>query len=187
MFTRIYSKIQYPKLLLFALCILLAYVLTRMHSFEFLAESLNHQGYFAAFLGGCLFSYGFTTPFAIALFIEVADTVQIPQAALLAASGALLSDFLIFSWVKFSMEDEFQRISLTRGLRWIKTRVTQHLRPRFQKYLALALAGIIIGSPLPDEIGVSLLSGFGSIDKKLLAVASYTCNFLGITTILLLA
>lgn len=184
---KIFRKIHYPKLLLFALCVLAAYVLFQNHSFEFIAEKLNHHGYVAIFIAGCLFSYGFTAPFAIAIFIALAEQVQVGIAAPLAAVGALISDFLIFSWVRFSMEDEFEELSLTRPIRWLKGHIQRHLGPKLQKYLGWAMAGIIIGSPLPDEIGVSLLSGFGEMDKRLFAIIDYTCNMLGIATILILA
>ncbi len=181
------SKIHYPKIALFFCCVALSIVLFKNHSFEFIIQQLNHHGYPAIFLAGCLFAYGFTTPFAVALIIELSGEVNPFYGAALGAMGALLSDCLIFSWVHFSMEDEFNEINHTRPLRWIHQKINAHLRPNLQKYLGWVVAGIIIGSPLPDEIGVSLLAGFGEMDKRVFALIDYSANMLGIGVLLALA
>ncbi len=181
------SKIHYPKILLFLCCVALSIVLFKNHSFEYIIENLNHHGYAAMFLAGCLFSYGFTTPFAVALMIELSGEVNLFYGAALGAAGALASDFLIFSWVKFSMASEFNEINHTRPLRWIRRKINAHLRPTLQKYLGWVVAGIIIGSPLPDEIGVSLLTGFGEMDKRVFAFIDYSANVFGIGVLLALA
>jgi len=177
---------KYPKIALFGLCVILAYALLQNHSLEWLIDHLNHHGYATVFLAGCLFSYGFTAPLSVALMIELSGKVDWFYGALIGAVGALISDYCIFSWVKFSMQDEFDRLKSTRPLRWIHKQVSSFLRPKIQKYATLALALMIIGSPLPDEIGVSLLSGFGNIDKYTFAVMGYTANAAGIAVLLAL-
>lgn len=65
------------------------------------------------FLGGLLFSFGFTTPLAIVIFIEMAPTVNPIAGALIAGAGALISDMTIFEFVRFSFVDELHRLKRT--------------------------------------------------------------------------
>jgi uncharacterized membrane protein YdjX (TVP38/TMEM64 family) len=48
------------------------------------------------------------------------------------------------------------------------------------------MAGFFIASPLPDEIGVSLLAGFTRIEEKKFALVSFALNTLGIIVLLAL-
>jgi uncharacterized membrane protein YdjX (TVP38/TMEM64 family) len=57
---------------------------------------------------------------------------------------------------------------------------------RFRHYLVYAFAGLIIASPLPDELGVALLAGFTHIKPWKFAIISYVCNTLGILIMLLI-
>ena len=47
-----------------------------------------------------------------------------------------------------------------------------------------AFVGILIASPLPDEIGVIMLAGLTKINFKILAIISFILNTLGILIIL---
>ena len=51
---------------------------------------------------------------------------------------------------------------------------------RFRIYLLYAFAGLIIASPLPDEVGVMMLSGLTSINTKTMILISFLFNSLGI-------
>ena len=62
-----------------------------------------------------------------------------------------------------------------------------HLGSRVKKYFLWIVAGFIIASPLPDEIGVSLLSGLTNINQKLLVGVGFCLNTIGILFILALA
>lgn len=181
------TKIVYPKLILLGACIVLAYVLFQTEGFQVLAEQLNHGGYVSIFLAGCLFAYGFTAPFAVGFFFTLSDDVNLFLAAPLAALGALFSDLLIFSWIHTSFKDEFERIKLTRVMRRVRQLFNHHLDLRLRKYFMWVVAGFIIGSPLPDEIGVSLVSGFTALDKRMFCLIDYSCNLVGIGTLLWLS
>lgn len=187
MYKKLKQKLVYPKLLLLLICIAVSYEFFQTHLFELIAAKLNHEGYLSVFLAGCLFSYGFTTPFAIGLFLTVGDNVNIFYAAPLAAVGALLSDFLIFKFIRSELLDEFNRLKKTRPIQALVFFLKEHLRPKAQIYLSWIVGGIIIASPLPDELGVSLLSGFSRINQKAFIVIDYFCNLTGIAIFLALA
>lgn len=181
------KKIQYPKLLALLICMALAYVLFRANLFKESAAILNSHGYISIFLAGFLFAYGFTAPFAVGFFISLAPQVNVFIAAALAGAGALSADLIIFQFIRTSFQNEFDRLKLTRVFQKIRALFENHFSNKLKKYLLWSIAGFLIASPLPDEFGVSLVSGFTNLDKKIFIAISYLLNTLGILVILLLA
>lgn len=186
-FHHIKERVQYPKLILLLISILGTYVLFQAHMFLRIAEQFNSHGYITIFIAGFLFAYGFTAPLAVGLFISLAPQVNIFLAAMLAGTGALLSDLLIFQFIKTSFQDEFDRLKLTRIFQRIHDLFDNHLGERIKKYILWTIAGFLIASPLPDEFGVSLISGFTMLNKKVFSMISYLLNTSGILVILALA
>lgn len=56
--------------------------------------------------------------------------------------------------------------------------------PEAVLYLSAGVAGFIIASPLPDEIGVTLLAGVTKIETRVVAVVALTLNTVGIFAVL---
>lgn len=179
---------NYPKLLLLACSFVCAYLLFHFGYFDVLEHALNSHGYVSAFLGGLLFSFGFTTPFGIAIFVEIAPNVNPFIGALLGGTAAFLMDLLIFELVRFSLfHDELHR--LREGF-VLKLRGLLHydgLPEKLRLYILWSFAGIIIASPLPDELGVMLISGITDIDSKKFGALCWVMNTIGVLVILLLA
>lgn len=184
LFHHIKQKIRYPKLLFLLFCILLAYVLFQMDFFREFAEKFNNHGYTSIFLAGFLFSYGFTAPFAVGFLVSLAAQVNIFIAAPLAGIGALLADIVIFRFIKTSFSDEFDKLKLAFIFQKVRNLFDNHLGERLKRYLLWTIAGFLIASPLPDEFGVSLISGFTNIDQKTFTLISFCLNTLGILFIL---
>lgn len=182
----ILMKIQYPKLTLLGLSVLIAYFLFQADFFKEFANKLNNHGYISIFLAGFLFAYGFTAPFAVGFFVSLAPQVNILVAAPLAGFGALLADLLIFQFIKSSFSDEFDKLKLTFLFQKIRNLFDNHFSERLKKYFLWTVAGFLIASPLPDEFGVSLVSGFTTINQRIFSVISFGLNTAGIFVILLL-
>jgi len=141
----------------------------------------------AVVVGGILFSTGFTAPFGIAVFVELADTFHPFLGALLGGLGSLLADLFIFQIVRFeSMRHEFEKLNRTWILLRIKYLFHHPLMPEIVRIYALwSFAGIIIASPLPDELGIMMIGGLGSIHPTRFAVICYIANTVGILLIML--
>ncbi len=181
------SMYQYPKLCLLCGSFILAYVLYQIGALDWFGHALNGHGYASMFLGGMLFSYGFTAPFGIGIFVEMGHEVHPLIAAPLAGIGALLSDLFIFSIVRYSaFHDEIHKIQFSRPMIWIRS-ILHHesVSDRMRNYILWAFAGIIIGSPLPDEFGVMLLGSATELKGRQLAILCFTLNTIGIFVILL--
>lgn len=179
---------EYPKLFCFALSCTLAYLLYHYGAFDFLGSQLNQHGYLSMFFGGLLFSFGFTTPFGIAIFIAMADKVQLLPAILIGASGSCIADLFLFTFVRFSFDHELHKLKSTRWYQHLHRIVHHESVPhRLRTYLLWSIAGFIFASPLPDEVGVSLLSGITDVEGKTFAVFCFVFNALGILLFLLAA
>ncbi len=177
-------RFKYPKLIILGITIILAYIL---FTNVFIIESLNaeNNNYFIVFLAGMLFSFGFTTPFAVGYFVTV-NPVNIALAAGIGGIGAYFSDLIIFKLIKFSFMDEFRRLEHTMPLKKVQTLFHIKLKNKLQIYILYIFAGIIIASPLPDEIGVSMLAGLTHIKTGVFTLVSILCNTIGIGIFLLI-
>lgn len=132
------------------------------------------------FIAGALFVYGFTAALATAILLILAQQQNILLAGLVGGFGALIGDLLIFQFIRHSFSDEIKELSEEPIFKGIKTRVP----PAVRNYLAPVLGGIIIASPLPDEIGISLLATT-TISTRTFAILSFLLNTAGIFVILL--
>lgn len=179
---------KYPKIFLLCATFLIAYVLYHQGFFDFL-DRINGYGYVSVFVAGLFFSFGFTTPFAVAAFVEIAPFMHPLVAAPIAGVGAFLSDRLIFDVIRFAyFHDEIRRIQLSRPIRWIRSLIHREtVSERVRRYLLLTCAGLVIASPLPDEFGVTLMSAATRIDSRTFCILSFTLNTVGIYVILQLA
>lgn len=181
------NKIQYPKLIILGISTILAYLAFQSHLFLYIGELLNSHGYISIFLAGFLFAYGFTAPFAVGFFVSLAPEVNIYIAAPLAGIGAVASDMLIFKFIRTSFQDEFDKLKLTLIFQKTHNLFHHHLSDKLREYTLWTIAGFLIASPLPDEFGVSLISGFTQLDKKVFAMISYVLNSSGIFVIMAFA
>ena len=171
---------KYPKFLLLFITFLIAYLLfsgrtdTKFHVF------IVSLGYFGTFLVGMLFSYGFTAAPATAILLVLGKEQNIIAAGLIAGLGALLADWAIFKLIRHSFKDEIEKLSNERTIRIMH----EHIPSFAKKYLLPVFAGFIIASPLPDEIGVTLLAIHRQISAGAFSLISYTLNTAGIFVIL---
>lgn len=183
------SLLDYPRLIALGACIGAAYVLYQLGMFEWLDGRMHGFGYPGAFAAGLLFSYGFTTPFAIAAFVEMGHEVNPWIAAPLAGLGALLSDLVIFELLRLSaFGKEIDRLGKTTLMTRMHAMIHHETVPEFLRKLSLwSLAAFVIASPLPDEIGVALLSTTTRLSQRAFVLLCFAVNTLGILAILLLA
>ncbi len=180
--------LEYPKFACFLLSCLLAYALFRLGDFLLLVALLDGQGYLAVFVGGLLFSFGFTSPFGIAIFATVAPDVDPYLASLIGGCGAFLSDLCIFQFVSVSLHDEISRFKATRLFHYFHSllhhpNIPEHIR----QYVLWSVVGLVIASPLPDELGITMISGVSDIRKSTFSLICITFNTAGIFAILLAA
>ena len=179
---KIFSRIKYPKFLLLILTFIAAYILFRGRNFLLLHSFLLSLGYAGTFLAGILFTYGFTAAPATAILLILAKEQNLLLAGFIGGFGALIGDLLIFGFIRFSFSDELKKLSEER----IVIHLNNKTHPLLKKYLIPVVAGFIIASPLPDEIGVSLLAASRKISTRLFSIISYILNTAGIFVVLII-
>ena len=172
---------KYPKFLLLIITFLIAYFLFQERNYQPFHEFTISIGYFGTFLAGVLFAYGFTAAPATAVLLILAKEQNILLAGLVGGLGALTGDLVIFNFIRHSLEDEIKKLSREKIVLYINHKTPNLLK----KYLILVIAGFVIASPLPDEIGVALLAASKGISIKIFSIISYILNTAGIFVILI--
>jgi hypothetical protein len=173
---------KYPKLSLFIVTVLLVYFLFSGVLYGPLHNVLVYLGYFGTFLAGVLYPYSFTSVAATAILLIIAKTQNLLYAGLVASFGALLSDLAIFFFVKRGFGDEVQILAKEPAIQ----RLGKRIRPSIRVPLVVALASVLIASPLPTEIGIMLMTSVKKISTRKFAVIVYVLHVSAIYVILLI-
>ena len=173
---------RYPRFLLFFITLLIAYLLFYERNYPPFQGFVFGLGYFGTFVAGILFTYGFTAAPATAIFLILAQHQNIYIASAIGGLGALVGDLFIFSFIRYSLSGEIRKLSKEKIVKYFDGRLPGVLK----KYLLLFAAGFIIASPLPDEIGVTLLAASVTISPRVFSCFSYVLNTAGIFVILMI-
>ncbi len=186
MINNILLKIKYPKLLL----LFLVYIITislfyskriYLPFHDFLASF----GYLEIFLGGIFYAYSFTAAPATVMLLALAKQYSLIPAAIVAGVGALSSDIIIFLFVRYSINDEVEKLKKEKITILIRGMIKK-LFGSFINYLQPIIASFLIASPLPTEIGVVLLSTMKELSVKNFLLIVYLLHTLGIYIVLLI-
>jgi len=174
---------KYPKLFILIVLTLLAYYLFTQSFVSELIEIFNKLGHFGVFLSGMLTSFGFTAAFGIGLLSKI-NPENIWIATLIAGVGATVIDLLIFKIIKLSFMDEFKKLEKTKFFSEIEHLVKKNKSVLIRHYLLYIFAGLVLATPLPDEIGVSMLAGLTTIKPFKLAVIGFVFHSIAMFVIL---
>lgn len=180
----LFVLLKYPKIILLAISILLAYVLFRTDSVQSFFHGLEEFGYVSSFFGGMLFAFGFGAPFGVAILATIADDVNIVIGGILGGLGALLSDYLLFKFIRITFTDEIERFKNSKAFGLFRGLLVRRVPPKMSFYISLGIAGLVIASPLPDEFGVALLAGITTVKETTFAVAAFSLNTIGILVVM---
>lgn len=182
--TAMFRRTTYPKITLFAVSCTVAYALYSIGWFHWLEQGMRGYGYWSILLGGVLYAFGFTAPFSVALFISMANDVHPLPGSLVAGIGAVAADAAIFALGRLSFREELRSIVSPQPSRWsqvfaIRKRISHPVR----RVLLWIIAALVIASPLPDEIGVTLLAGMTDVESRRFLFLSFILNTFGILAI----
>lgn len=178
------SRLKYPKLIIFVLCIIFAYVIFKNPKVVELISHLESLNYIGILIAGFFIAFGFISPFGIG-FLTAVNPEKIFLAAMMGGFGAAIGDFIIFKTIKFSFLNEFNEIKKSKTAKFIEEVVDKNTPVKIHHYLLYVFAGFFIATPLPDEIGVSLLAGLTTIKLKILLTIAFVLHTIGIFIILL--
>lgn len=160
------------------LSIIVALMLIESGVIQSLLSKLDEYYFIGAFITGLFFTSAFTTAPAIVVLAELSLNFNPYVVAILGGCGAVIGDLIIFSFVKTHVSKD-----VTYLLSHIKSKRIRHIfKYRFMRWSLAFIGALIIASPLPDELGLTLM-GLSKISTKRFILVSFVFNTLGILAI----
>lgn len=174
-----WKKLKYKNLILLGVCIGIVTLLVHLEPFKYVLAQINQLGYFGAFIGGVLFVFTFTVALGGVILFSLADSHSIFIVSLVAGLGGTLGDLVIFRFVKDGLMEEITPLYRSVG----GDRLTRIFKRSYLHFMLPVIGAIIIASPLPDEIGVSLM-GISHIRTSYFVLISFFLNTIGLFLLL---
>ena len=182
---------KYHNLIILIISIIIAYYILKFKPISSSIDGLSYFGYVASLILGMLFAYALTAIPATAALYNLGQSLNPLIIAFIGAFGSMIADYLIFRFVRDKLMNEIKLLSeeinqLTKPVsnlvfpEKIKVIIWKKIsRSRIWKTLVPVLAGFIIASPLPDELGVAIF-GAANYEPRRFLLISYILNFIGI-------
>jgi len=145
-------------------------------------RELGYLGRLGALIAGFFFVSTYTVVPASYVLFELAKYQNPIEVAVFAGVGSMVGDYVIFRFIRDRVMDELKPHLAKLGTPKVRRLFTT---PYFAWFLPVTGA-LIIASPLPDELGVSLI-GASKMKNTHFLIFSYILNVAGIFLIILLA
>ncbi len=166
---------RYKNTTLLVISLIAFFYLSQTPAVNDFIESIGTLGYIGAFMTGIFFVSTFTAVPAAYVLFSLANNLHPVEVAILAGLGAMLGDYLIFRLMRDRVFDELRPI-----LGKFQHPVLRELfKTPYFAWMLPVIGAAIIASPLPDEVGVSML-GLTKIKKWQFFAVTYLLNAVGI-------
>lgn len=169
--------------LLIVISISVAVALTKTGVLAKVLTSTEELEFLGSFIAGLFFTSVFTTAPAIVTLGEIARANSILPVALFGAAGAVIGDLVIFRFVRDTLAEHVLELVRHRNR---GRRIQVLFKRKLFRWLSFFVGGLIIASPLPDELGIGLF-GFSNMKMLWFVPLSFFFNFFGIVLIGLVA
>jgi len=178
-----YRNWQYKNTALLILSLVLLFFLVKADFVKDLVVQIGNLGYFGSFIVGVFFVSVFTVAPSVVVLYNLADTLNPFIVAILAGLGAVVGDYLIFRFFKDKIFDEIKPIFDKIGWSHFFSKI---FRTPFFSWLIPLFGAAIIASPMPDEVGISIL-GISKVKSWQFIIISFLLNAVGIFVIVTVA
>lgn len=173
-----HTQIRIKHTIYFIVGIVLAVILFWSESIRESIEQLGSLRYIGALLAGLFYSTSFGAASATVAFFEIGKHGNLPILAMIGGAGSLLYDYIIHRFAG----DRFTHLLSRLFHKNLEDLFNQR---HFIARLITLLGIVILASPLPDEIGASLL-GLSRMRQMTFLFLSFVLNTVGIYIILLI-
>lgn len=180
---RRWKEWKYKNLTIFAIGIITAIVLSKLEAFHTFLLNLDGLSYLSAFVAGIMFVSVFTVASSAVILLVLAEELNPFALALIAGLGSTLGDLLILHFIKDNLTREIAPIYYLVGGNRINRMFKAIVDTKYFSWLVPIVGAIIIASPFPDEIGVTLL-GLSKIKTHQFVLISFLLNTLGILLVI---
>ena len=159
-----------------------AIILAKNGSLESVIAVYQELRFVGSFVVGMFFTSILTTAPAIIMLAELSQKFSILEVAFFGGLGATAGDLAIFLFIKESItEDIFYLLKKSK-----LERLGHIFRMRIFRRLTFLLGGLILASPLPDELGLAMM-GLSKTKTLTFVLTAFIFNFLGIAAIGIIA
>ncbi len=169
---------NFQKWILLITSIFFAFYLYFSGILEDLVSRADSFGIIGVLISGMFFGYAFTTAPATASLISYTNYFNPLIVSFIGAIGTMIGDLIIFNFFKKGLPKEMKTL--------IKKTKIYKLKNSKLKWLIPGIAGFIIASPFPDEVGISLL-GITKWDTNKFMLLAFILNFIGLLIITTIA
>lgn len=166
---------KYKNLTFLGISIILAISLSGYEPLHKFLLELGNLGYIGAFVAGILFVSTFTAATGAVILFVLAERLSPVEIGIIAGFGAMVGDFTIFKFVKDRLLEEVTPIYDRLG----GAHLTALLHTKYFRWSLPVIGALIIASPLPDEVGVSII-GISKMKTYKFLLLSFVLNALGI-------
>jgi hypothetical protein len=171
----IWKSWKYKNLTVLFTSLLFALILSQLKIFHELLLNLGSWGYVGAFFAGMLFVVSFTAATGAVILFLLAESLSLLEIGLIAGLGAMFGDLTIFRFVKDNLVNELEPLYQRFG----GNHLNHVLHSRYFHWTLPLVGALIIASPLPDEVGVSLM-GISKMKTYKFIFVSFLLNAIGI-------
>lgn len=170
-----FKNYKYKGLTLVFISILLTIFLSKYNFLNDGLFNLRHIPFIGSFLAGIFYVSTSTAALGILMLSDLAKTAPPIEIAVLAGLGGAVADFVIFRFFKGDLISEVTPIYNKLGGKHL-TGLMYH---RYFRWSLPIIGAIIIASPFPDELGISLM-GLTKIKNYQFIVLSFILDATGV-------
>ena len=160
------KSLKYHNLIILFIVLVITTMLFHFGILEQWVKELEHTGLLGIVILGIFFVSTFTAVPAVTMLVLMSEDMNIFTVAVFAGLGGAIGDYLIHRFIEdglaHEVEDVFRKMA---GNSWRKFDHIIHTR-HFAR-ISLVIGALILVSPIPDEIGLGLMSIYHLGVKKL--------------------
>lgn len=171
-----WHRYRYKNITLIIISVIITLFLLRNEDFSNALKTLGTFGYLGAFLTGIMFVSTFTVTIATIILFILAQHLHPIEIGIFAGIGAVVGDFIIFQSIRSrGLIEEIENIFKFFG----GAKLHHLLNTRYFSWTLPVVGALLIATPFPDEIGVSLL-GISQMKPAQFFLLSFVLNSIGI-------
>lgn len=144
---------KYKGLTLIFISILLTIFSSKYNFLNDILFSLQHTPFLGSFIAGILYVSASTAVLGMLILSDLAKTLSPIEIAIIAGLGGTVADFTLFRFFRDDLIHEITPIYNRLGGK----RLTNLMQNKYLRWSLPVVGAIIIASPFPDELGISLM------------------------------
>lgn len=180
-------SLKHKNLITLVLGLLVGIFLYHHKPFHDFLTNLGGYGYISAFIAGILYDSTVTVATGVSMLLILGDNLNKWQIALIAGTGAVIGDFIVYKFVKNNVMEELKPVfeTVEDGIGRKRIRAVNHLlHTKYFHWTLPLIAAILIGSPFPNELAWGLMGTTTKLKNYQVVLLSFVVNFTGITLLL---